>query len=102
MNQALYANMNNKIKMKKKKNSTQKRAGGMAQGVGPDSNPSTTKKKKERKKEKENENTSHILACISTYYVLLYIFRKYIQLREDISRIHKEVLNSQKQHKEPN
>jgi hypothetical protein len=32
------------------KNPSQKRAGGVAQGVGPEFNPSTTKKKKKKKK----------------------------------------------------
>jgi hypothetical protein len=35
-------------------NPSQERAGGVAQGVGPEIKPSTTKKKKERKKRKKN------------------------------------------------
>jgi hypothetical protein len=43
MTQALYAHMNNKTISKK--HPSQKRSGGVSQGVGLSSNPSTTKKK---------------------------------------------------------
>jgi hypothetical protein len=47
MNQALYAHMNNKRKMKKKqKTKNKKRAGGVVQGVGLSSSPKYDKKKK--------------------------------------------------------